>query len=1634
MALIRRVVRLAGRPVLLLLFNAAFLPDVESAAASTIAGQIRYFGSGLPVSGVTLQLLGSNIAFVQTDGNGKYAFTNVGPGDWRVEPQKFGDAHGALTALDAVWALQAVVGLRTIDSYNRVACDTDGTGFLSAVDAVFILQYKVGLINMLPSTETCGSEWAFDPVPFPVTNQQIDRPQAMPAGCRHGDIAYRPLVEDVDNQDFLAILVGDCNGSWQGVPATPTLTVSASPSPTPTFGPVCLTSTTVAFFDPIQMGGDSISSNRIEDGLAAAAKITRGVLIQGYYGQHTAPREARLRGFEVAANASLNGTENDATELGLLAQDTNTGVVQFPMVGGSNAITDQHLSESYIGTQLATFRRLIAANTLVGMSERASTMLDTTHLSFFGATATTSPDVLVASILPQISGVISPVAGRDAVFSTINQLRQAYPTKPQYYLVGWSTTGSSVTEQSSFVRLVLAAQSELKSQGNLVDIWWYNNEDEQWLTAYSRILGGFGFEFESDFSTKDPSLFSSACLQTAPFSPPTVTPIMSPLRTTTQAAPQTTSGPSTSTPILTATGVFTHNIMGPTPSATPSPTSIPTPPDLTWTSRGDGLAGGQVETSVMWGDNLYAFGLGSPTSLYILNTVSNVWREGTPTLQQVNTGSAAAWNGEIFVLSGYGEQRLQVYTAATGRWRLAAQLPASHLGYPGTMLIAFGAKVYAFGGILTDQLSIYDIATDSWSAGHAMPMARSLAVTAVLRDKLYLVGGQTSFGLSSQVVVYDPASEGYTVADNSTGDWTTLDGLVVTRRTASIGVVADDQIFVLGGLEFSQGFGQATAMVESYDPSAPPWTRWRRHAPLLRSRAHLAGGSIGNKLYVAAGQDLASDISSTEEGTLIYVPTATPTPLPSQTPTPTPTVFYLNLIVTDTYLVNVATGKRVDSPLLGQQVRPCVEWFAEGPSSSSIDHDVATWYDSVPNEVPAARVSDQGGNYNSYCRGDGFVVTAGFHTASVDIDPRNEVPEPADQDNVGSISWLSWTGPSPTPTIPLPVTPYNLVVDEVWVEDLAGARVSSPGVGDTIRVAARWHVEGSGVASFTIRASVSGHILDDVTNYVAAANQSFTMRTSLTHVILTDGPITASWELDPQNARNEPNEDDNSRQFTWIARDDGPADIAVARVIVSDAASPDASLNTSNSLGPEGLLAERVSGDLSNSSAASSPVRVTPLLSDSVVLDTALTAVRLPRGGTITLTAYLRPTGTPELNCGTQTISTDQVTTGTVYLSVVCDTTFANPNVSYLPLVKATVSNFTDIDPTNNETAGDKLITPQSRPGGNVRFSSSFLPLKDVTLYTLAGVQIGGPRTALADGRVFTTIDNGSYLVGVTTMIGTPLYDNSATGSPAYFLDVAPTGNTAVSFDDATPQSCPLGRCAKLTVGGEATVISGLEGMKRRVLWEAAYAMNGCQNNGGNPRTGCVTATTPYKDNIVGNTTYATFSYLASDETAAKAAFSDDALHGTCYNHSYPPISTYDCSVQHDPVTEVLQYSRHPGRDSEGVYSRGGQCKKFVALVLYRSGIRHTVAGSFSRLPEDAKISNDLVMFPVVAIPHPGDILRRPNGHALIVAASIAGLGLIAVDSNYSGGDGHERIAVHLMGPASLVEYHNLNCVYTGAC
>jgi N-acetylneuraminic acid mutarotase len=245
----------------------------------------------------------------------------------------------------------------------------------------------------------------------------------------------------------------------------------------------------------------------------------------------------------------------------------------------------------------------------------------------------------------------------------------------------------------------------------------------------------------------------------------------------------------------------------------------------------------------------------------------------------------AYWNGKIYVPGGYigyGSDDLSIYDVATNQWTLGAPLP--NRGIP--MTAAWNGKIFALGAnqyfpYASEQVWIYDVATNTWTRGPDMPGPRELGRAITVGNYIYYAGGDDGGGVRGETFRYDPLAQ----------TWTTLASLN-SRRTGLELMSGDSNTIVAanGAPYWSPWEALPEAeTVEIYDIAA---NSWYYGPPVAQPAASSAGAFAGGRYVLMGGLDHYPQFFETTQYTWCGAPTATPSPTPTLpgTITPTPTL------------------------------------------------------------------------------------------------------------------------------------------------------------------------------------------------------------------------------------------------------------------------------------------------------------------------------------------------------------------------------------------------------------------------------------------------------------------------------------------------------------------------------------------------------------------------------------------------------------------------------------------------------------------------------------------------------------------------------------------------------------------------
>jgi N-acetylneuraminic acid mutarotase len=196
----------------------------------------------------------------------------------------------------------------------------------------------------------------------------------------------------------------------------------------------------------------------------------------------------------------------------------------------------------------------------------------------------------------------------------------------------------------------------------------------------------------------------------------------------------------------------------------------------------------------------------------------------------------------------------EVYDPATDTWETKSHAPVGYrLGFSAEVV---SGKIYIIGGCIspfrpwpnTDANDVYDPTTDSWASGAPIPTPVFDSASAVLDNKIYIMGGRSipenvTYDLTQ---IYDPATDAWSYGASVP---TALSGGVAEATT---GVMAPKRIYVLNGYMCEGGGGmyysETVYLTQVYDPEKDAWSS---NAQKLTRRGF--GLAVTEDLFYAIG-------------------------------------------------------------------------------------------------------------------------------------------------------------------------------------------------------------------------------------------------------------------------------------------------------------------------------------------------------------------------------------------------------------------------------------------------------------------------------------------------------------------------------------------------------------------------------------------------------------------------------------------------------------------------------------------------------------------------------------------------------------------------------------------------------------
>lgn len=234
------------------------------------------------------------------------------------------------------------------------------------------------------------------------------------------------------------------------------------------------------------------------------------------------------------------------------------------------------------------------------------------------------------------------------------------------------------------------------------------------------------------------------------------------------------------------------------------------------------------------------------------------WNSAAPAPIERFESQGLAVNGKLYLFGGFYNAEIQATTRAdvfdpkTNSWVRIADMPEAitHAGQASD-----GERIYLVGGYVGDSpgpstahVWTYTLASDTWSAGPALPAARGGGGAVLVGRSLHFIGGATR-GTTVESAV-DQGDHFVLNLDGGTS-WTQAAPLPNPRNHIAV-VALNGKIYVIGGQHRNNEGTENQEQVDVYDPATDSWTR---AANLPRPHSHTSASTfiMANRIISVGG-------------------------------------------------------------------------------------------------------------------------------------------------------------------------------------------------------------------------------------------------------------------------------------------------------------------------------------------------------------------------------------------------------------------------------------------------------------------------------------------------------------------------------------------------------------------------------------------------------------------------------------------------------------------------------------------------------------------------------------------------------------------------------------------------------------
>ena len=229
------------------------------------------------------------------------------------------------------------------------------------------------------------------------------------------------------------------------------------------------------------------------------------------------------------------------------------------------------------------------------------------------------------------------------------------------------------------------------------------------------------------------------------------------------------------------------------------------------------------------------------------NASSLVWEEKAPVSVARNAyDGVGTINGKIYFAGGWNgasNSDFELYDPTLNSWSNLTPLSVPRSGIASAVL---NDKLFIIGGDGYSLVDVFDPETEQWSSAQALPTGVTKGTAITVAGKIYLLGGQNQYGDKlNQVLEYNP----------ELNSWSQKANMQFARHGLKA-VYFDGRIWAIGGRNLS-----TLNVVESFDLQS---NSWRAETSLSTTRDWSAVWSTEEGIFTAGGDNAGTNLSSIE--------------------------------------------------------------------------------------------------------------------------------------------------------------------------------------------------------------------------------------------------------------------------------------------------------------------------------------------------------------------------------------------------------------------------------------------------------------------------------------------------------------------------------------------------------------------------------------------------------------------------------------------------------------------------------------------------------------------------------------------------------------------------------------------------